>query len=71
MAVRVRRGRIGKVTIGTDWSIEMPWSIQTDVPGCDGFAVVKDATGEVEGCHPTVQDAQAQLAALHIAEAED
>jgi hypothetical protein len=48
----------------------MPWHISNNTPGCDGFAVVKDATGEVEGCHPTQGDALAQLAALHIAEAD-
>ena len=48
----------------------MPWHISNKAPGCDGFAVVKDATGEVEGCHPTQGDALAQLTALHIAEAD-
>jgi HK97 family phage prohead protease len=35
---------------------------------CAGWAVVKDATSEIMGCHKTRQDALAQLAALHIAE---
>jgi hypothetical protein len=48
----------------------MPWHISNSAPGCDGFAVVKDSTGEIEGCHQTQGDALAQLAALHIAEAD-
>lgn len=44
----------------------MPWHIEDDHPDCDGFAVVKDSTGEVApgGCHKTKQDAQSHLAAL-------
>lgn len=49
----------------------MPWHIETDNPGCTGFAVVKDADGELEGCHRTRTQAEAQLAALNIAEQED
>ena len=36
--------------------------------GCSGYPVVKIATGEVMGCHPTAKDAGKQLAALHINE---
>jgi hypothetical protein len=36
--------------------------------GCSGYPVVKIATGEVMGCHPTAKDAGRQLAALHINE---
>lgn len=36
--------------------------------GCSGYPVVKVATGEVMGCHPTAKDAGKQLAALHINE---
>ena len=49
----------------------MPWHIEDDSPYCEGFAVVKDENGEVEGCHRTKAQAEAQLAALNIAEAED
>jgi HK97 family phage prohead protease len=44
----------------------MPWSIKTGVPGCSGFAVVKQSDGKVVGCHPTKAKAQKQLAALNI-----
>ena len=47
----------------------MPWHIETDNADCTaGYAVVKDATGEIEGCHRTRREALAQLAALNIAE---
>ena len=46
----------------------MPWHITNDRAECDGYAVVKDATGEIVGCHRTETQAQKQLAALHIAE---
>ena len=36
--------------------------------GCSGYPVVKIATGEVMGCHPTAKDAGKQLAALHMNE---
>lgn len=49
----------------------MPWHIEDDHPGCEGYAVVKDEDGELEGCHRTRAQAEAQLAALNIAEAED
>lgn len=46
----------------------MPWHIAQGVEGCAGWAVVKDSTGEIEGCHDTRREALRQLAALHIAE---
>ena len=49
----------------------MPWHIEDDHPGCLGYAVVKDEDGELEGCHRTRTQAEAQLAALNIAEADD
>ena len=49
----------------------MPWHIETDNPDCSGYAVVKDADGEVEGCHRTREQAERQLAVLNIAEDED
>jgi hypothetical protein len=50
----------------------MPWEIQTGNPGCDSgeFAVVKIEDGEVEGCHSTEAEAQAQVAALYASETE-
>ena len=48
----------------------MPWHIEADNPECAGFAVVKDANGEVEGCHRTRAQAERQLAALYAAEPE-
>ena len=68
-APRAKRGVIGNHITGIR-EHTMPWHISNNAPGCDGFAVVKDATGEIEGCHPTQGDALAQLAALHIAEAD-
>lgn len=48
----------------------MPWHVDTAHPDCrSGYAVVKDSTGEVEGCHRTRREALAQIAALNIAEA--
>jgi hypothetical protein len=49
----------------------MPWHIEDEHPECEGFAVVKDSNGEVEGCHRTRAQAEDQLAALNIAEDED
>ena len=46
----------------------MPYSVSEDAAGCDGYAVVKDGTGEVMGCHESEAEAQAQLTALNIAE---
>ena len=49
----------------------MPWHIEADSQFCNGFAVVKDEDGELEGCHKTEQQAKDQLAALYISEEED
>jgi hypothetical protein len=47
----------------------MPYSVGAKgTHGCSGYPVVKTATGEVMGCHPSVEDANKQLAALHINE---
>lgn len=48
----------------------MPWHIESDHPDCQGFAVVKDDDLEVEGCHRTKAQAEAQLAALYASEAD-
>lgn len=49
----------------------MPWHITNERAECSGWAVVKDATGEIVGCHRTEAHAQAQLTALNIAESQD
>ena len=49
----------------------MPWHIEDDSLYCDGFAVVKDSNGEVEGCHRTEAQALDHLAALNIVEANE
>lgn len=52
---------------------DMPWSIVEGDTRCDAgeFAVVKDEDLELEGCHATREEAEAQIAALNAAEAED
>ena len=51
----------------------MPYELQADRADCDGVAVVKTETNEIVpgGCHATEAEAQAQLTALNIAEAEE
>lgn len=51
----------------------MPWHIVEGHGECASgqFAVVKDADGEVEGCHDTRDGAEAQLAALYASEDND
>jgi len=49
----------------------MPYSVTNNADGCDGWAVIKDLTGEVIGCHKTQNQAKAQLAAVNIAEYGD
>lgn len=46
----------------------MPWHISKDAYGCKGYAVVKDGTTEVEGCHKTRAAAERQMAALYASE---
>lgn len=43
----------------------MPWKIEKRE---DEYCVVKEADGEVEGCHPTKPEAEAQQAALYASE---
>lgn len=52
---------------------EMPWSIVEGDARCDTgeFAVVKDEDLELEGCHATREEAEAQIAALNASETED
>jgi hypothetical protein len=49
----------------------MPWHIEDEHPECEGYAVVKDSDGELEGCHRTRAQAEDQLAALNISENRD
>jgi hypothetical protein len=47
----------------------MPYNVgEKGSYGCSGYPVVKTGTGEVMGCHPSMEDANKQLAALHINE---
>ncbi len=48
----------------------MPWHIgeSASCPATRPVAVLKDETGEVEGCHPTREAAAKQLAALYASE---
>ena len=50
----------------------MPYTIEDNADGCDGFAVIKieDQSIVPGGCHATQSEAAAHLAALEIAEAE-
>lgn len=49
----------------------MPYSIVTDHPECDGYAVIKDEGRELMGCHRTMGQAQDQLTAINISEFGD
>ena len=49
----------------------MPYSVTNSADGCDGWAVIKDQTGELIGCHKTQTQAKAQLTAVNIAEYGD
>ena len=52
----------------------MPYEVVEDAAACseeEPFAVRKIADGELMGCHPTAEDAQAQVAALYAAEKND
>lgn len=46
----------------------MPYLILTDHPECSGFAVVKEGTQELMGCHRTQAQAEDQLTAINISE---
>lgn len=50
----------------------MPWSVAKSdkCPESKPWAVTKDSTGEVEGCHETEEDAKKQMAALYANENE-
>ena len=46
----------------------MPWKIVRDFGDCNGYAVVKEGTSEIEGCHATRAAAVAQQRALYASE---
>ena len=48
----------------------MPWEIKQNVAGCKGYAVVKQGSGELVGCHSGQSAATAQLRALYASEAD-
>ena len=47
-----------------------PWQIKQGAAGCKGYAVVKEGTGELVGCHPSKSKATAHLRALYASEAD-
>ena len=49
----------------------MPYSIETNHPDCEGFAVTKDDDGTLMGCHVSQDAANDQIAALYAAEADE
>ena len=49
----------------------MPYSVVSNHPECDGYAVVKDSNNEVIGCHRTEAQANDQLTAVNISEYGD
>lgn len=46
----------------------MPYTVTNNHPDCEGWALVKDATNEVVGCHKTQSQAEDQLTAINISE---
>jgi len=61
----------GHITMGEGGP--MPWHIVEDSAQCPAsrpYAVVKDATNQIEGCHPSRQAATDHLAALYASEQE-
>ncbi len=46
----------------------MPWKISRGAAGCSGYAVVKEDSGKLVGCHPTESAAKAHLKALYASE---
>jgi hypothetical protein len=48
----------------------MPYHVESDNDSCNGYAVVKDADGEVMGCHRTQDQAEQQIAAINASEDE-
>ena len=50
---------------------KMPWQIKQNAAGCSGYAVVKQDTGELVGCHSGRTAAEAQIRALYASESND
>jgi hypothetical protein len=49
----------------------MPYSVgEKGSYGCSGYPVVKEGTSDVMGCHDNIPDAQKQIAAINMSEAE-
>jgi hypothetical protein len=48
----------------------MPWRVTDKAPGCSGYAVVKEGTSEVVGCHKTKAEAINHMQALYASEAD-
>jgi hypothetical protein len=48
----------------------MPWKIERNFGDCNGYAVVKEGTNEIEGCHATRAEAVAQQRALYASESK-
>jgi nitrate reductase cytochrome c-type subunit len=46
----------------------MPYSVVSNHPDCEGYAVVKTDTNELMGCHKTQAQADDQLTAINISE---
>jgi nitrate reductase cytochrome c-type subunit len=46
----------------------MPYSVVSNHPDCEGYAVVKTDNNEVMGCHKTQAQAEDQLTAINISE---
>lgn len=46
----------------------MPYSVVSNHPDCEGYAVVKSDTNEILGCHKTQAQAEDQLTAINISE---
>jgi len=49
----------------------MPWEIREEFEDCTGFAVVKIDDDSIAGCHETMEEAEAQLTALVLSEADE
>lgn len=50
--------------------VEMPWKVVENFGDCNGYAVVKEGTNEIEGCHKTKSEAEAQQRALYASESQ-
>jgi nitrate reductase cytochrome c-type subunit len=46
----------------------MPYSVVSNHPECEGYAVVKTDTNELMGCHKMQSQAEDQLTAINISE---